>query len=69
MPLNPRTAVALIIFLVLWILWCFFVINEATPWVELHLNMWRWVASWILCLLPLMALCAVLITRVKKNRL
>lgn len=69
MPLSPRNIVAFIIVLVLWIIWCFFVINEVTPWVELHLNMWYWLASWILCLLPLFILGIVLVFRVKKNRL
>lgn len=69
MPLTIRNIVALILFLVLWILWCFFVIETATPWVELHLDMWRWLASWILCLIPLFVLGIVLTVRAKKGRL
>lgn len=69
MPLTVRNIVALVVFLVLWILWCFFVIEAVTPWVELHLDMWRWLASWILCLIPLFVLGVVLTVRAKKSRL
>jgi len=69
MPLSARTVVALIVFLVVWVAWCFFAVGKLTPLVEVHLAIWHWLAAWILCLLPLCAFAAVLAARAKKNRL
>lgn len=68
MPLSPKVIIALLVFLILWILWCFFVFNAVMPWVELHVAVWHWLAAWILSLIPLFILTAVVATRVSKNR-
>ena len=69
MPLSARTVVAVVIFLTVWVAWCFFAVGTLTPLVELHLAMWRWLIAWILCLLPLCAFAAALAVRARKNRL
>jgi hypothetical protein len=69
MPLSAKTVIALLVFLTLWVAWCFFAVGKLTPLVELHLAMWSWLVAWVLCLLPLCAFAAALLVRARKNRL
>lgn len=68
MSLSPKAIVAALIFLALWVLWSFFVFDAVMPWIKLHLSVWHWLASWILCLIPLIIVAAVVIARVSNSR-
>jgi uncharacterized membrane protein len=68
MPLNSKILAALVLALVLWILWCIVAIRWLTPHIQLHYTFWDWFTSWVLCLLPVVAVAAVLVHRETKTK-
>jgi hypothetical protein len=68
MRLTSKAFAALIVLLVLWKLWCAYVVTRLTPRIEMHFTIWHGMTSWILCLLPLFAIAAVLVFRIKKGK-
>ena len=68
MQLNSKAIAVLIVLVVLWILWCFYTVTELTPRVAMYLTFYRWLTSWVLCLLPPSAIAAVLVFRIKRGK-
>ena len=68
MQLTSKATAVLIVLALLWILWCFYAITELTPRVEMHWTFYRWLTSWVLCLLPPFAVAGVLVFRIRRAK-
>ena len=68
MQLTSKAIAVLIVSVVLCSLWCFYSVTELTPRIAMHWTFYRWLTSWILCLLPPSAIAAVLVFRLKKGK-
>lgn len=68
MQFTSKAIAVLTVSVVLWILWCFYSVTELTPRVEMHWTFYRWLTSWILCMLPPSAIAAVLVFRIKRGK-
>ncbi len=68
MPLSGRTVTALVVFLVLWVIWCFFAVDTLVPIVVRHYTFWHWLVAWILCLLPLVIVATAVVFGIKKKK-